>query len=151
MKTHPKARLGLAGRHAMVAMIRRGDSMRAAARTFNVSPATAHKWFHRHRLEGSSGLQDRSCRPHSSPAMLAAKEQRSICKLRRKTGWGPRLIAGETGHPHSTVHRALRRHGICRASRPKRELPNRYEWPCPEISCIWTPPATPASSALATG
>lgn len=32
MKTHPKARLGLAGRHALVAMIGGGESMRAAAR-----------------------------------------------------------------------------------------------------------------------
>lgn len=131
MKTHPKARLGLAGRHALVAMIARGVSMRAAARACNVSPATAHKWWHRHRSEGPRGLRDRSCRPRRSPAMLAPSEQRRICRLRRRTGWGPRLIAGETGHPHSTVHRALTRHGISRAPRPERERPNRYEWPCP--------------------
>jgi len=63
--------------------------------------------------------------------MLAPSEQRRICRLRRRSGWGPRLIAGETGHPHSTVHRALTRHGISRAPRPERERPNRYEWPCP--------------------
>jgi transposase InsO family protein len=131
MKSHPKARLGLAGRHDLVATIGAGESIRGAARAFKVSPATAHKWWHRHRSEGPAGLRDRSCRPHRSPAMLAAAEQRAICRIRRKTGWGPRLIAGETGHPHSTVHRALARNGISRPTRPKRELPNRYEWPCP--------------------
>jgi hypothetical protein len=47
------------------------------------------------------------------------------------TGWGPRLIAGVTGHPHSTVHRVLLRHGISRPPRPARERAVRYEWPCP--------------------
>jgi transposase len=131
MKTHPKARLGLAGRHALVATIDAGASVRAAARVFNVSPATAHKWWHRFRGEGAKGLLDRSCRPHRSPRMLASSEQERICEVRRRTGWGPRLIAGVTGHPHSTVHRALARHGISRPSRPDREEPGRYEWPCP--------------------
>jgi transposase InsO family protein len=131
MNTHPRARLGLAGRHALVAMIGSGASIRAAARAFNVSPATAHKWWHRHRSEGPEGLRDRSSRPHRSPRMLGSSAQERICELRRRTGWGPRLIAGKTGHPHSTVHRTLARHGISRPPRPKREEPSRYEWPCP--------------------
>ena len=68
MRTHRKARLGLAGREQLVAMIEAGGSIRAAARTFNVSPATAHKWWYRH-LAGE-GLGDRSSRPHSSPRLL---------------------------------------------------------------------------------
>ncbi|MFN2466744.1 MAG: IS481 family transposase, partial [Gaiellaceae bacterium] len=51
--------------------------------------------------------------------------------MRRRSGWGPRLIAGETGHPHATVWRALRRAGISRPPRPAREQVVRYEWPCP--------------------
>ena len=54
--------------------------------------------------------------------MLAARE---------RTGWGPRLIAGETGVAHSTVHAILKRHGRSRAPRPSREAFRRYEWPCP--------------------
>jgi transposase InsO family protein len=54
-----------------------------------------------------------------------------ICRARRRTGWGPRLIAGETGHPHATVWRCLRRAGLSRAPRTQREAPRRYEWPCP--------------------
>jgi transposase InsO family protein len=41
------------------------------------------------------------------------------------------LIAGETGHPHATVWRALRRAGISRPPRQPREHTRRYEWPCP--------------------
>ena len=54
--------------------------------------------------------------------MLAARE---------RTGWGPRLIAGETGVAHSTVHAVLRRHGRSRAPRAARRAFVRYEWPCP--------------------
>jgi transposase InsO family protein len=63
--------------------------------------------------------------------MLAEKEQARICAARRRSGWGPRLIAGETGHAHATVHRALRRAGISRQPRSPREESVRYEWPCP--------------------
>ncbi len=129
MRSHPKARLGLAGRQAMVSMIERGSSIRSAARAFNVSPATAHKWWHRHL--GGGGLAERSSRPHRSPRMLEPAAQERICEVRRHTGWGPRLIAGVVGRPHSTVHRALRRHGISRRPRAKREQVRRYEWPCP--------------------
>ncbi len=129
MATHPKAKLGLAGRQSMVSMIEGGDSIRAAARAFNVSPTTAKKWWDRH-LSGES-LRDRSIRPHHSPRMLCPEAQERICEVRRHTGWGPRLIAGVVGRPHSTVHATLRRHGISRRPRPKREEVRRYEWPCP--------------------
>jgi transposase InsO family protein len=76
-------------------------------------------------------LEDRSSRPHHSPRLLSAREQERICAARRRSGWGPRLIAGETGHPHATVWRALKRAGISRAPRERRDQPRLYEWPCP--------------------
>jgi transposase InsO family protein len=54
-----------------------------------------------------------------------------VCQARERTGWGPRLIAGETGVAHSTVHAILRRHGCSRVPRAPREPFVRYEWPCP--------------------
>jgi len=63
--------------------------------------------------------------------MLPPAEQDRICAARRRTGWGPRLIAGETGHAHATVWRALRRAGLSRRPRTPREQARRYEWPCP--------------------
>jgi transposase InsO family protein len=44
---------------------------------------------------------------------------------------GPRLLAAQVGHPHSTVSKVLRRHGLSRPPRPPREPAQRYEWPCP--------------------
>jgi transposase InsO family protein len=133
MYLHANAKLGLAGRLALVRAIEEGSTLRAAAAAFSVSPATAHRWWHRW-LEGSrseSALLDRSSRPRRSPRLLAAELQERICDCRRKTGWGPRLVAGATGFAHSTVWKVLRRHGLSRRERTAREPANSYEWPCP--------------------
>jgi len=47
MVLHRNAKLGLAGRYALVCSIEQGCSLRAAAAAFSVSPATAHRWWHR--------------------------------------------------------------------------------------------------------
>jgi len=133
MYLHANAKLGLAGRFALVGAIEGGLSLRAAAAAFGVSPATAHRWWHRW-LEGdrrAESLCDRSSRPRRSPRLLPAKLQERICNCRRKTGWGPRLVAGATGFAHSTVWKVLRRHGLSRRPRAPREPANSYEWPCP--------------------
>ena len=133
MYLHANAKLGLAGRLALVAAIEAGCSLKAAAAAFSVSPATAHRWWHRW-LDGGrqpSSLLDRSSRPHRSPRQLAPELAEAICACRRKTGWGPRLIGGATGFCHSTVSKVLERAGISQPPRPVREPANSYEWPCP--------------------
>jgi transposase InsO family protein len=137
MSFHRNAKLGLAGRHALVSAVAGGMTLKAAAAAFSVSPATAHRWWHRW-LEASEEAQatlaclfDRSSRPHRSPRQLAPEFEQTICDCRRKTGWGPRLVAGATGFCHSTVWKVLRRAGISRPVRPVREPANSYEWPCP--------------------
>jgi transposase InsO family protein len=126
-----------ARRHALVRAVEGGLSLRTAAASFNVSPATAHRWWHRW-LDASeearrslSCLLDRSSRPRRSPRQLAPELAEAICACRRETGWGPRLVAGATGFAHSTVWKVLRRAGISRPLRGPREPANRYEWPCP--------------------
>jgi transposase len=47
MYLHADAKLGLAARFALVQAVEGGCSIRGAARRFNVSPATAHRWWHR--------------------------------------------------------------------------------------------------------
>ena len=137
MQLHRNAKLGLAGRHALVSAIESGMTLKQAAACFSVSPATAHRWWHRWREAPSearrswSCLHDRSSRPRCSPRRLAPEAEHAICECRRKTGWGPRLVAGATGFRHSTVWKVLRRAGISRAPRKLREPANRYEWPCP--------------------
>jgi transposase InsO family protein len=133
MYLHANAKLGLAGRLSLVRAIEEGMTLRAAAAAFSVSPATVHRWWHRW-LDGGrrrEALLDRSSRPRRSPRLLAAELQDRICDCRRKTGWGPRLIAGVTGFAHSTVSKVLRRHGLSRPLAAVKEPANSYEWPCP--------------------
>jgi transposase InsO family protein len=133
MYLHANAKLGLAGRLALVRAIEGGMSLRQAAAAFSVSPATAHRWWHRW-LDGGrqvEALLDRSSRPHRSPRLLAVDLQERICHCRRKSGWGPRLVAGATGFAHSTVWKVLRRHGLSRRAAAVREPATSYEWPCP--------------------
>src|SRR2546430_17259460 len=98
MYLHANAKLGLAGRFALVRAIESGLSLKAAAAAFSVSPATAHRWGHRW-LDGgrqASALLDRSSRPHPSPRRLAPELQRRNCDFGGPTGWGPRLVGGAT-------------------------------------------------------
>ena len=128
MSFHRNAKLGLAGRHALVCAIEQGMTLKAAAAAFSVSPATAHRWWHRW-LDGGrqpGALLDRSSRPRCSPRQLAPELAEVICACRRKTGWGPRLVAGATGFCHSTVWKVLKRAGISRSPRAAREPANRY-------------------------
>lgn len=137
MGLHRNARLGLAGRRRLVADIEAGLSCREAARRRGVSPTTACKWWRRwseaslEQQRTLACLEDRSSQPHRCPRLLSPGEQARICAARRRSGWGPRLIAGETGHPHATVWRTLRRAGISRPPCEPREQARRYEWPCP--------------------
>jgi transposase InsO family protein len=133
MLLHANAKLGLAGRLALVRSVDEGLSLRAAAAAFSVSPATVHRWWHRW-LDGGrqvGALLDRSSRPRRSPRLLAAELQERICDCRRKTGWGPRLVAGATGCAHSTVWKVLKRAGLSRRPAAVKDPANRYEWPCP--------------------
>jgi transposase InsO family protein len=112
-------------------------SERQAAACLSVSACSAHRWRRRWldatREQRASGawVLDRSSRPHRSPGRTPAELERRVLAARERTGWGPRLIAAETGVAHSTVHAILRRHGRSRAPRPPRPAFKRYEWPCP--------------------
>jgi transposase InsO family protein len=135
---HPNARLTATGRLALVRLVElRGLTFEQAAACSNVAKSTVSVWVNRRRAASAEQrrtlacLHDRSSRPRTSPRLLPDAEQQRICAARRRTGWGPRLIASETGHPHSTVHATLRRHGLSRRPRAPREAAVRYEWPCP--------------------
>ena len=137
MVLHRNAKLGLAGRFALVRVVEGGCSLKTAAAAFSVSPATAWRWSRRWREASEEErrtlvcLHDRPSWPRRMPRLLPLAEQRRICAARRRTGWGPRLLTVRVGHPHSTISKVLRRHGLSRPIRPARELERRYEWPCP--------------------
>ena len=138
MGQHPRATLGPAGRVELARLqLEGGLSERAAAAALSTSHQTARRWKLRRLAATSEELvsgawaQDRSSRPRRSPRRTPADVERRVCDQRRRTSWGPRLVAGATGVAHSTVHAVLRRHGLSRTPRAEREPVRRYEWPCP--------------------
>lgn len=99
----PKGRLNLA-----VLVVERGWPIRRAAERFQCSPATASKWAARYR-QGLS-LEDRSSRPHRSPARCSQRLERRIIALRFTRRWGPHRISYHLSVPRSTVGRVLARY-----------------------------------------
>ena len=128
--SHHRARFTALGRWEVARrVIEEGETFARAAARADVSPSTVWGWVHRWRdasLEDRASLacmQERSSRPHSSPAQVGEAEAAAICQLREKTGWSPRRLADEPEiiRPHSTVHQVLRRGGCSR--RPVAENP----------------------------
>jgi transposase InsO family protein len=137
MRVHANAKLGPAGRIALIRKIEGGCSLRAAAAESAVSVATAHRWWHRYASaalpERASGVwaQDRSSRPRRSPRLLEPAEQQRICDARRRTNLGPGRLAGLLGRARSTIWKVLKRHGLSRRRRGERQTYRRYEWSQP--------------------
>lgn len=133
MDLHRNAKLGLSGRHALVSAIEGGLSLKAAAAAFRVSPATAHRWWHRWLDGGRSlpALADRSSRPLRQPHRLSASEEEPILRARRETNLGPGRLAGIVGRARSTIWKVLHRHGLSRRPRGQRQSYRRYEWSRP--------------------
>ena len=133
MQLHANAKLGLRGRLALVQAVEEGLSLKAAAAAFMVSPATAHRWWHRW-LEGGrelGALLDRSSRPCRSPRRLSAEAEAAIVRAREQTGYGPNRLAGLVRRAASTIWKVLRRHGLSPRPRAPRPRYRRYEWSRP--------------------
>ena len=134
MRVHANAKLGPAGRLALVGLIEGGCSLRAAASQSGVSVATAHRWWHRwaraDAIARASGrwAADRSSRPRRLPRLLEETEQRRICLARQRTNLGPGRLAGLLGRARSTIYKVLARHGLSRRRRAPRQTFKRYEW-----------------------
>jgi transposase InsO family protein len=127
---HRNARLTLHGRRLLIHRVHTGRPVAHVAAELGISRATGHKWVRRHRLEGDSGLLDRSSRPHHSPHRTSTDTERQILRLRQDQRLGPARIAGILGLPASTVHRVLTRHQMPRLAwldRPSGQVIRRYE------------------------
>lgn len=100
-----------------------GANRRALCRRFGISPKTGYKWLARAAGtpagEALSALQDRSRRPHASPARSAQAVEQSVIGVRQEhPAWGARKIArrlldlGQATVAPSTVTHILHRHGL---------------------------------------
>jgi transposase len=133
MNLHANAKLGLAGRRELVLAIESGMTLKQAAACFSVSPATAHRWWHRwcDGDRATMALWDRSSRPHRQPRKLSPAEEEPILRARRETNLGPGRLAGIVRRARSTVWKVLWRHGLSRRPRGQRQSYRRYEWSRP--------------------
>lgn len=133
MHLHANAKLGPSGRLALCHAIEDGLSLKAAAVAFRISPATAHRWWHRYLEQGRTGraLLDRPSRPHCSPRQLSAEQEEPILRARSETGYGPARLAWIVGRASSTIWKVLRRHGLLPRPRPAQPPARRYEWSRP--------------------
>jgi hypothetical protein len=138
MRVHANAKLGPAGRLALVRNVLEGESLRTAARESSVSVATAHRWWHRwldasaERRSSGGWLRDRSSRPHRCPWQLTAEQEAPILRARQRTGLGPARLAGLCRRARSRIWKVLWRHGVSRrrSQRPCQSF-RRYEWAQP--------------------
>jgi len=117
--------------------LEQGLTRRQAAAWRRVSVSTVQYWVDRYRAadeaERASGAwaEELSSRPHHQPGRVSEEVHDRVCAARRRTGWGPRLIASELGMAHATVSRCLARRGLSRRPAAPREAVRRFEWPCP--------------------
>ena len=86
MRFHRNAKLGLAGRRELVRAIAQGSSLRQAATTFNVSVATAHRWWRRwssaSEQERRSSTRRKISLPLGAMAAAALEEQYQATRYR---------------------------------------------------------------------
>ncbi len=137
MYLHANAKLGLAGRLALVGAIEQGCSLKAAAAAFSVSPATAHRWWHRwdgagEQARSSLGcLLDRPSRPHPKPARARLRAAGADLRLPPRDRLGP--APGRRRHRLRALDRleSVEAGRHLPSPRSPREPANSYEWPCP--------------------
>ena len=107
-------------RTEFVALARQpGANRRALCQRFGIPAPTGYKWLGRYAAAGAAGLEDRSRRPHHSPARTAPGMEQAVLALRAQhPTWGARKLRvrltrqGVQPLPAvSTITAILRRHG----------------------------------------
>jgi transposase-like protein len=156
MYLHANAKLGLAGRFALVRAIEEGMSLKAAAAAFSVSPATAHRWWHRWSEAGQEARRTLSClldRSSRRSARLGGSRPSSS----RRSVPAVAAPAGGRGWSQERPASCTRRCGRCSVvpgsrghrARP-RSRPTATSGRARATCCTWTCPATRAFCGLAT-
>ena len=122
-----RCKLGLAGRLELVRLIESGCSFRAAAAAeSSVSPATAHRWWHRWAAASEDERASLAClRTRSlAAAVVSVGAERGggagDPDAREKTNYGPMRLQFLTGRHRSTIWKVLARHGVSRRRRCER-------------------------------
>ena len=130
MDIHKNARTTPHSRAEMVKRVTIGIPVAAVARAFGVCARTVAKWVE--RAGGTvPDLEDRSCRPHSSPAAISTGVIVEIERLRRLRRTGAEIAEILRVSP-ATVSRMLRMLGLRHLSGVESPgVLQRYEWARP--------------------
>jgi transposase InsO family protein len=127
MKLHGNAALSWRGRRQLAKqVVVEGWTLAAAAEAAGVSVRCCRKWVGRYRLEGESGLLDRSSAPRRVANRTPAERVEVIVALRRLR-FTAAEIAETLAMALSTVSAILTRLGLGRLARLGLEQPLRYE------------------------
>src|SRR5919198_1069373 len=84
-----RCRLGPGGRLALVCLVERGSTLRAAAAALNVAPATAHRWWHRWLEATEQERRSRSCLRARAPVPRSCPWRLSAAAEMADQGAGP--------------------------------------------------------------
>ena len=125
------------------------ESFAATCRRFGVSRRVGYKWFERYRLEGVSGLSDRSRAPHLRPRSLSDEIAEACLGVRRAhPRWGPvkvrawlrRHDPGVCWPAASTIGALFDREGLTVKRRLRRRVPPRSApfAACAEANDVWS-------------
>ncbi|HET9879522.1 MAG TPA: IS481 family transposase, partial [Candidatus Limnocylindria bacterium] len=127
MKLHGNAALSWRGRRQLARrVVVEGWTLTAAAEAAGVSVRCGRKWVGRYRLEGESGLLDRSSAPRRVANRTPAERIEVIVALRRLR-FTAAEIAETLAMALSTVSGILTRLGLGRLARLGLDQPVRYE------------------------
>src|SRR5215831_7766374 len=121
-----------------VAALQSGLGMGEACRSYGVSRKTGYKWLERYKLEGPSGLVERSRAPHQMPWAIDEEMAALLVETRcQHPSWGPRKLLALLERRHrgrdfpapSSVGDLLRRRGLVKPRRQLRRVPPRPSAP----------------------
>src|ERR1700722_9563158 len=109
---------------------RPGASMAELCREYGISRETGYKWLKRFKVEGYTGLEERSRAPQGSPLAKAEAMISAILDARESNPrWGAKKLAEVLRRKHgqetpsvSTIARVLKRFGQVRQRRKQRPL-----------------------------
>lgn len=111
---HRNARLTVRGRQILVERIAAGRPVAHVAKEMGVSRTCAHRWWGRYQAEGGKGLEDRSSRPHVSPARTSPEIVATVIALRESDRLNAVELAAAVNVSASTAGRIIARAGLPR-------------------------------------
>ena len=127
-----------------IAGLQSGLGMGEACRSYGISRKTGYKWLERYKVEGPSGLEERSRAPHRMPWAIDDEMAELLVDARgRHPSWGPRKLLAWLERRHrgrlfpaaSSVGELLRRRGLVKSrhrrprAAPNVSRPGRFDEP----------------------